>query len=165
MGSFTFSSRSACSWTGVGDEGTSNPGFPGLDGSMRFIVRVPSCRSNPRKSWTTWTDHARASDRQDDSECVSEAAAGGIGEGGPAQYPANFLGHFGRQLRDIGQSAFFDLAALAVRMADQDRGRRFAIRDDMKEHVCIFIIKRSLSYNKRRGKHKTWSHFANENAA
>ena len=59
MGIFASSSRSACFWIGIGDEGTSNPGFPSPDGSMRFIVRVPSCRSNPRKSWTALPDSLR----------------------------------------------------------------------------------------------------------
>ena len=59
MGIFAFSSRSARSWIDVGDEGTSDPGFPDPDGSMRFIVRVPSCRSNPRKSWTALPDRVR----------------------------------------------------------------------------------------------------------
>ncbi len=34
MRTFAFSSLSARSWTGVGDTGTSNPGFPGPEGSI-----------------------------------------------------------------------------------------------------------------------------------
>ena len=29
----------------------SNPGFTGPEGSIRFIVSVPSCASSPQKSW------------------------------------------------------------------------------------------------------------------
>ena len=29
MGTFAFSCLSACAWIGVGEAGTSNPGFPG----------------------------------------------------------------------------------------------------------------------------------------
>ena len=53
MGIFAFSSRSAFAWIGVGEAGTSNPGFPGPEGSIRFIASVPSCASSPRKSWTS----------------------------------------------------------------------------------------------------------------
>ena len=63
MGTFVFSTRSAGSCTGVGDEGTSNPGFPGPEGSIRFIVGVLSCPSNTRKSWTVFRS-ACASHRQ-----------------------------------------------------------------------------------------------------
>ena len=49
MGDLRFNSRSACSsWIGVGDEGPSNPDFPGPDGSILFIVSVPSCPSSAR---------------------------------------------------------------------------------------------------------------------
>ena len=47
MGIFAFSSLSACAWIGVGEAGTSNPGFPGPEGSIRFIAGVPSCVSSP----------------------------------------------------------------------------------------------------------------------
>ena len=59
MGIFAFSSLSACAWIGVGEAGTSNPGFPGSEGSIRFIVSVPSCSSSPRKSWTSCPELVR----------------------------------------------------------------------------------------------------------
>ena len=62
MGIFAFSSLSACAWIGVGEAGTSNPGFPGPEGSIRFIVSVPSCASSPRKSWTALPERVRLAD-------------------------------------------------------------------------------------------------------
>ena len=59
MGIFAFSSRSACAWIGVGEAGPSNPGFSGPEGSIRFIVSVPSCASSLRKSWTTFPERVR----------------------------------------------------------------------------------------------------------
>ena len=57
MGTFAFSS--VCAWTGVGEAGTSDPGFPGPEGLIRFIVSVPSCASSPRKSWTALPEFVR----------------------------------------------------------------------------------------------------------
>ena len=37
----------------------SNPGFPGPEGSIRFIVSVPSCASSPRKSWRSCPEGVR----------------------------------------------------------------------------------------------------------
>ena len=36
MGIFAFSSLSARSWTGVGEAGTSNPGFSGVNAEVKF---------------------------------------------------------------------------------------------------------------------------------
>ena len=56
---FMFGIRSACAWVGVGEAGTSNPGFPGSEGLIRFIVSAPSCASSPRKSWTSLPELVR----------------------------------------------------------------------------------------------------------
>ena len=47
MGLFTFSSRSTCSWTGVGDEGTSKAAPCWRDGTIRVRTR--------RRRWTAPT--------------------------------------------------------------------------------------------------------------
>ena len=150
MGSFTFSSRSACSWIGVGDEGTLNPGFPGPDGLMRFHrqsselperspevaegldgSRAPSLRSG-RLSIRTARTIPNASRRPSPGASAREA---------PRGIPRIFSIISRGGLVILAKVRFFDLAALAVRKADQDLGWRFAIRDDIKEHGQILRAK------------------------
>ncbi len=64
---------------------------------------------------------------------------GRIGGVGPAQDPADLLDRIRGKLGDVGEGALLDLSALAVGLANQDGGRRFAIRDDIKEHVHFSI--------------------------
>ena len=65
---------------------------------------------------------------------------GRIGGVGPAQDPADLLDRIRGKLGDVGEGALPDLSALAAGLADQNRGRRFAIRDDINEHVHLYIM-------------------------
>ena len=112
-GIFAFSSRSACFWIGVGDEEASNPGFPCPDGSIRFVLRVPSCRSSPRKSRTAIPDRVRLVATCRRARRRERLPEGRRGSSRPSP----------GKLGDFGQGALLDLAALAVGPSKQRQNR------------------------------------------
>ena len=71
---------------------------------------------------------------------ISDPAA--EGGRGPTQDLADLLDRIRGKLGDVGEGALFGLSALAVGLADQDRGPRVAVRDDIDKHGYI------LSYEK-----------------
>ena len=71
--------------------------------------------------------------RPGDRERVLELG-GRVGGVGPAQDLADLLDRIRGKLGDVGEGALPGLSALAVGLADQDRGPRVAVGDDIDEH-------------------------------
>src|SRR5262249_33647396 len=66
--------------------------------------------------------------------------------------PADRLNQRLRQLRQIGQRALINFAALAIALTQQDRWRRLSVRDGVDEHI------REESLFAAFGKPLTWTH-------
>ena len=114
---------------------------PGYDGScLRAVgfLRVGETAGRGRQ------DGGGVPVLQRPGDCERAFESGGrIGGDGAAQDLADLLDHLRGKLGDVGEGALLDLSAFPVGLADQDRGRRFAVRDDINEHVHMTVAMNS----------------------